>query len=58
MPYQQLTDKARCVIHALHKLPGSLHYFVDEVGCHKSTVSRELKRHSGQRGYRPKQACL
>ncbi|UJF25372.1 IS30 family transposase [Suttonella sp. R2A3] len=26
------------------------------LGCHKSTVSREIKRNRGQRGYRPKQA--
>ncbi|PKG89352.1 IS30 family transposase, partial [Psychrobacter sp. Sarcosine-02u-2] len=26
------------------------------IGCHKSTVSREIKRNMGQRGYRPKQA--
>ncbi|MCN4145258.1 MAG: helix-turn-helix domain-containing protein [Thiohalomonas sp.] len=27
-----------------------------EVGVHKSTISRELKRNTGQGGYRPKQA--
>jgi IS30 family transposase len=26
------------------------------IGVHKSTISRELKRNPGQRGYRPKQA--
>ncbi|MCN4145200.1 MAG: helix-turn-helix domain-containing protein [Thiohalomonas sp.] len=26
-----------------------------EVGVHKSTISRELKRNTDQRGYRPKQ---
>ena len=25
---------------------------------HKSTISRELARNTGNRGYRPKQACL
>jgi len=25
---------------------------------HKSTISRELTRNTGNRGYRPKQACL
>jgi len=44
------------VIHALHKLHCSQQYIADEIGCHKSTISRELKRNSGQRGYRPKQA--
>ena len=26
------------------------------LGCHKSTISRELKRNSGKKGYRPRQA--
>ena len=26
------------------------------IGCNKSTITRELKRNTGQRGYRPKQA--
>jgi IS30 family transposase len=26
------------------------------IGVHKSTISRELSRNGGQRGYRPKQA--
>lgn len=28
------------------------------IGCHKSTISREIKRNRGCRGYRPKQANL
>ena len=28
----------------------------DVIGVHKSTVSRELRRNTGGRGYRPKQA--
>jgi len=28
----------------------------DEVGVHKSTISRELRRNKGQRGWRPKPA--
>jgi len=27
-----------------------------EIGVHKSTVSREMKRNRGKKGYRPKQA--
>jgi IS30 family transposase len=27
-----------------------------EIGVHKSTVSRAVRRHHGQRGYRPQQA--
>ncbi|MCG7412890.1 helix-turn-helix domain-containing protein, partial [Moraxella nonliquefaciens] len=26
------------------------------LGCHKSIISREIKRNTGLRGYRPKQA--
>ena len=26
------------------------------IGVHKSTISRELRRYQGRRGYRPKQA--
>ena len=29
----------------------------DQLGRHKSTISRELGRNEGRRGYRPKQAC-
>lgn len=28
----------------------------DKLGFHKSTISREIRRNSGKRGYRPKQA--
>ena len=28
----------------------------DKLGFHKSTISREIKRNTGGRGYRPKQA--
>ena len=56
MPYQQLTDMDRSAIHALHKADYSQQQIADHIGCHKSTISRELKRNSGQRGYRPKQA--
>ena len=32
------------------------HALADQIGVHKSTICRELKRNKGLRGYRPKQA--
>jgi IS30 family transposase len=31
-------------------------YIALMIGCHKSTISRELRRNRGQRGYRQHQA--
>ena len=54
--YHQLTQAQRYQIYALQKTghPGS--EIADVIQVHKSTVSRELKRNRGQRGYRPQQA--
>lgn len=55
--YTQLTHEQRYHIYA-HKKTG--HFTQSEIACmlgvHKSTVSRELSRNRGGRGYRPKQA--
>ena len=54
MHYSQLTENKRYQIYALKKAG---HYEIAEyIACSTSTISRELKRNSGQRGYRPKQA--
>ena len=54
--YSQLTQVQRYQIYALLKI-GHLQIEIAEiVGVHKSTISRELKRNRGRRGYRPKQA--
>lgn len=54
--YHQLTQEQRYQIYALKKTNHSLLEIATVVGVHKSSVSRELKRNRGQRGYRPQQA--
>lgn len=54
--YKQLTQAIRYSIYQLNKTGWTQTAIADEIGVHKSTVGRELKRNSGQRGYRPKQA--
>jgi len=56
MSYTQLTREQRYQIYALKKADHSQTEMAAIIGCHKSTISRELKRNGGQRGYRPKQA--
>lgn len=54
--YQQLTREQRYQIDALLKQNCTQTEIAESIGVHKSTVSRELKRNRGLRGYRPKQA--
>ena len=54
--YSQLTYEQRCQISILNKMASSQQMIADAVGVSQGTVSRELKRNSGQRGYREKQA--
>jgi len=54
--YRQLTQAQRYQIYALRKAKHTLAEIADVIGVHKSSVSRELKRNRGQRGYRPQQA--
>jgi len=54
--YHQLTQEQRYQIYALKKTKHSLSEIAAVMGVHKSSVSRELKRNRGQRGYRPQQA--
>jgi IS30 family transposase len=56
MSYTQLTQEQRYHIWALKKAGLNQTAIAQEVGVHKSTISRELRRNTGQRGYRPKQA--
>jgi IS30 family transposase len=54
--YQQLTQEQRYQIDALQKATFTLTQIAAEIGVHKATVSREVRRNRGGRGYRPKQA--
>jgi IS30 family transposase len=54
--YTQLTQEQRYQIFALNKAGFKQTVIADEIGVHPSTVSRELRRNKGLRGYRPKQA--
>lgn len=56
MSYTQLTREQRYQIYALMKAGQSQTRIAEIVGCHKSTIGRELARNRGRRGYRPKQA--
>ena len=54
--YRQLTQEQRYQIYALQKTGHTRTEIAEVIGVHKSTVSRELKRNRGGRGYRPQQA--
>ena len=56
MSYNQLTQEQRYQIYALLKMGHNQTEIATVIGTHKSTVSRELRRNKGLRGYRPKQA--
>jgi IS30 family transposase len=56
MSYTQLTQEQRYQIYALLKIGHNRTEIANVLGSHKSTISRELRRNCGQRGYRPKQA--
>ena len=54
--YTQLTQEQRYQIYALMKMGHPRTQIANCIGVDKSTISRELSRNRGQRGYRPKQA--
>ena len=56
MSYTQLTQEQRYQIYALLKTEHSQTKIASVIGVNKSTISRELRRNRGKRGYRPKQA--
>ena len=56
MRYKQLTQEERYQIYALLKAGLNKKDIAMQLNRHKSTISREIARNTGQRGYRPKQA--
>ncbi|MCX7217121.1 MAG: helix-turn-helix domain-containing protein [Burkholderiales bacterium] len=56
MTYTHLSQTERYQIHALMKAGHNQAEIAQILGRHKSTISRELTRGSGRRGYRPRQA--
>ncbi len=54
--YGQLTEEDRIEIYAMKQAGKKQNKIAAELGVHPSTVSRELSRNTGMRGYRPKQA--
>ena len=56
MSYTQLTQEQRYQIYALLKMDHNRTEIAEVIGSHKSTISRELRRNCGLRGYRPNQA--
>jgi IS30 family transposase len=56
MTYTQLTQVQRYQIYALLKMGHTQTQMAACLEVHKSTISRELRRNRGKKGYRPKQA--
>ena len=54
--YKQLTQEQRYQIYALKKMGHNQTEIANCIGVDKSTISREVERNQGLRGYRPKQA--
>ena len=56
MSYAQLAEEQRYQIYALMKAGHRQTKIAAVVGVHESTISREVRRNRGLRGYRPLQA--
>jgi IS30 family transposase len=56
LTYAQLTREQRYQIYILSKAGHLQNFIARELGVHPATISRELRRGRGRRGYRPKQA--
>jgi IS30 family transposase len=56
MSYTQLTEDDRIEIYAMKKAGVKQCLIARQLDCHPSTISNELSRNTGQRGYRAKQA--
>jgi IS30 family transposase len=58
MTYQHLSQTERYQIYILMKDGKTQTQIAKLMDRHKSTISRELARNTGLKGYRPRQACL
>src|ERR1043165_51562 len=56
MSHRHLTQEERYQIYAFKKAGFKQNKIAQEVGVSESTISRELNRNKGLKGYRPKQA--
>lgn len=56
MNYRQLAREQRYQINVLRRAGHNQTHIAALIGCHKSTISRELRRNRGQKGYRHHQA--
>jgi len=54
--YRQLTADKRCQIYALMKIGMKQNAIAEMIDVHPSTISRELARNRGEKGYRHQQA--
>ena len=54
--YHRFTECECNQVYALKKAGLPQRAIADQIGVNKSTISREFKRNTGLRGYRPKQA--
>lgn len=54
--YHHLTNEQRCQLYTLMKRGDSKSTIAKELNVHRSTIYKELRRNSGLRGYRYKQA--
>ncbi len=55
--YKHLSREERYQIHSLLKAKQAISQTARLLGRHGSTISRDLNRGHGQRGYRAEQAC-
>ena len=58
MTYKHLSQKEQYQMYILMSAGNSQQQIAELLGRHKSTISREIARNTGGRGYRPRQACL
>ena len=50
--YHRLRDAQRGVIYRMNKAGKTQREIADAIGCTQGTISKELKRNTGKRGYR------